>query len=127
MRCFRPYEVITAIVRRSHNHVMAGERLERVFKNRRRQMRDVAVEGDDALVANGRKVRKCRVEARREALSFLAQYARHTGSQLRQFFDIGSRAHNGDVNHFQRVRQRDCVVQKATIEFGDRLNWKARR
>ena len=114
-------------MRRSHNHVMAGERLERVFKNRRRQMRTVAVEGNDALVANGCKVRECRVEACRKALSFLAQYARHTWRQLRQFFDIGSRAHNGDVYHFQRVRQGDGVVQKAAIEFGDRLNWKARR
>ena len=38
-------------MRRSHDHVMCGQRFERVFENRTRQVWAVAVEGNDASLA----------------------------------------------------------------------------
>ena len=46
-----PYEIIATIMCRSNNHVVPGERLERAPSYRSRQMRAVAVEGNDALPA----------------------------------------------------------------------------
>jgi hypothetical protein len=49
----RPYEIIASVVGRPDNHVMRREGFERFFKNRRRQVRTVAVEGNNAaLVAH---------------------------------------------------------------------------
>src|SRR6516225_7425807 len=50
-------EIVASVMRWSDDHVVRMERLERARKNRRRQMRAVAVEGDDALPAR-REVRK---------------------------------------------------------------------
>ena len=66
-----PDEIVAAVVCRSDNHVVRGERLERALKNRSRQMRAVAVEGNDALLARRCEVCKHRGQACRKALSFL--------------------------------------------------------
>jgi hypothetical protein len=42
------HQIIAAIMGRSNNQIMPGERLERALKNRSRQMRAVAVEGNHA-------------------------------------------------------------------------------
>ena len=66
------YQIIAAVVRRSDNNVVAVERLERAFKNRSRQMRAVAVEGNDALPARRCEVCKDRRQACRQALALFA-------------------------------------------------------
>ncbi len=78
MRSLGPYEVITAIVGRPHDDVVPRERLERIFKNRSRQVRAVAVKSNHAFPSKRRKVCKDRSQASREALPFLPHYARHT-------------------------------------------------
>ena len=52
------YEIVAAILCRPNNQVVRGECLESAPKNRSRQMRAVAVEGNDALPAKRREVCK---------------------------------------------------------------------
>ena len=57
------YEIIAAIVGGSYHHIVFGERVERALKNRRRQVRAVAVEGNHALPARRCEVREHRGQA----------------------------------------------------------------
>ena len=63
MGSLRPNEIIAAVMCRSNNHVVRGEHLERARENRNRQMRAVAVEGNDALPARRCEVCKHRGQA----------------------------------------------------------------
>jgi hypothetical protein len=61
-------------MRWSNDYVMCGQRFERVLENRTRQVRAVAVEGNDAAVMTLCEVRKYRGEARGKAFAFLRNY-----------------------------------------------------
>src|SRR5208282_867629 len=80
---FGPNEIIAAIMCWSNHHVVPGERLERAPKNRSRQMRAVAVEGNDAFPASRSEVCKHRGQACRKALPFLRHDAHLTLRQPR--------------------------------------------
>src|ERR1700688_1819098 len=102
MRSLCPDEIVASVLRRSNNYVMCGQRFERVFENRTRQVWAVAVEGNHAsLMMTFREVRKHRSEARGKAFTFLCNYARFVvcelrACQLRQLVDVRLRAHDGN-------------------------------
>src|SRR6202044_2372644 len=81
MRCLGSDEIIAAIMRRSYNHVVPSEHVERACKNRNRQMRAVAIEGDNAPAAWRREVCEHRGQACRKALAFLGHDTCHTSRQ----------------------------------------------
>src|SRR6202051_1477163 len=122
-----PYKLVAAVVCWSNNHVVPGERLERALKNRSRQMRAVAVEGNDPFASTLCEVCKHRSQTCGEALSFLRNYARSIACQLRQLVYVRLRAHDGDfhIAQFQRPRQRQRVFQKTAIESRDSFSREA--
>ena len=63
-------------MRWSNDYVMRGQRFERIFENRTRQVWAIAVEGNHASLLTFREVRKHRNEACSKALPFLRNYAR---------------------------------------------------
>jgi hypothetical protein len=77
---------------------MCSQRLERIFKNRTRQVRAVAVESNGASVMVLREVCEDRNKACGETFTFLGNHAHLSACQLRQFVYIGVRAHNGDFD-----------------------------
>jgi hypothetical protein len=77
---------------------MCGQRFERVFENRTRQVWAVAVEGNDASLMVFREVSKHRSEACGKTFTFLGNYAPFTACQLRQLVYIGVRAHDGNFH-----------------------------
>jgi hypothetical protein len=91
---------------------MRGQRFERIFENRTRQMWAVAIEGDDASSVcirsncvrsmTFREMRKHRIEARSESFAFLRNYAHLVARQARQFVYVRLRAHdrNFHTGHF---------------------------
>src|ERR1700719_375489 len=104
MRSLCPDEIVASVVRWSNDYVMCGQRFERVFQNRTRQVWAVAVEGNNAslmgvplmvfLFMIGREVRKHRSEACGKTLTFLRNYARFIACQLRQVVYVRLRAHD---------------------------------
>ena len=76
MRSLCPDEIVASIVRWPNDYVMCGQRFERVFENRTRQMWAVAVEGNGASLMLFREVRKHRSKACSKALTLLGNYAR---------------------------------------------------
>ena len=85
-------------MRWSDNHVMCGQRFERVFENRTRQVWAVAVEGNDASLMIFCEVRKHRSEACGKTFTFLRNYAHFVACQLGQLVYIGVRAHDGNFH-----------------------------
>ncbi len=98
MRSLCPDEIVASVVRWSHDHVMCGQRFERVFENRTRQVWAVAVEGNDASLMIFREVRKHRSEACSKTFTFLRNYAHFAACQLRQFVYVRVRAHDGNFH-----------------------------
>src|ERR1700685_4413661 len=96
MRSLCPDEIVAAVVRWSNDHVMGGQRFERVFENRTRQMWAVAVEGNDASLMTFREVRKHRSEACSKTFTLLRNHARSLTCQASQFVHVGIRAHDGN-------------------------------
>src|SRR5436853_4558257 len=84
MRSLGPDEIIASVVRWSNDYVMCGQRFERVFENRTRQVWAVAVEGNNASLMTFCEVRKHRSEACSKTFTFLRNYARFVACQLRQ-------------------------------------------
>src|SRR5260370_19342494 len=81
MRSLGPYEIVASVVCWSHDYVMCGQRFERVFENRTRQVWAVAVERNGASLMCvslliGCEVRKHRSEACGKTFAFLRNYAR---------------------------------------------------
>src|SRR6202035_1950837 len=94
MRSLCPDEIVASVVRRSNDHVMCGQRFERVFENRTWQVWAVAVEGNNASLMTLCKVRKHRSEACNKAFTFLRNYARFVAYQPRQLVYVRVRAHD---------------------------------
>src|SRR5437763_17101747 len=92
MRSFCPDEIVASVVRWSHDHVMRGQRFERAFENRTRQVRAVAVECNDAGLMGvsltifslmvGREVHKYRSEPRSKTLALLRNDAYLIGQRF---------------------------------------------
>src|SRR5439155_23525073 len=78
MRSLCPDEIVASVVRWSNDYVMRGQRFERVFENRTRQVWTVAVERNGALPTRCCEVCEHRGQACRKALTFLRNYARLT-------------------------------------------------
>src|SRR5579872_3771755 len=86
MRSLCPDEIVASVVRWSNDYVMRGQRFERVFENRTREVWAVAVEGNDASSVCIRskcirsmtlcEVRKHRSEACGQAFPFLRNHGR---------------------------------------------------
>src|SRR4029077_13379166 len=97
-----PDEIVASVVRWSNDYVMYGQRFERVFENRTRQVWAVAVEGDHAslmvFAVIWREVRKYRSEACSKTLTFLRNHARLVTCQLRQFVYVRVRGHDGNFH-----------------------------
>src|SRR5882757_6301927 len=91
-------EIVTSVVCWSNHDVMCGQRFERVFENRTRQVWAVAVEGNDASLMTFCEVRKHRSEARSKTLTFLRNNARFVACQLRQFVYVRVGAHDGNFH-----------------------------
>ena len=89
-------------MRWSNDYVMCGQRFERVFENRTRQVWAVAVEGNDASLMTFsmivREVRKHRSEACGKTFTFLRNYAHFAACQLRQLVYVRVRAHDGNFH-----------------------------
>src|SRR6266478_3336159 len=98
MRSLCPYEIVASVVRWSNDYVMCGQRFERVFENRTRQMWAVAVEGNGASLTTLREMRKHRSEARSYTFTFLCNYARCVACQPRQLVYVRVRAHDGNFH-----------------------------
>ena len=98
MRIPRPDEIVASVVRWTHDHVMCGQRFERAFENRTRQVWAVAVESNNASLMTFCKVRKHRSEASGKTLTFLRNYARSVARQPCQLVYVGVRAHDGDFH-----------------------------
>src|SRR5260370_31006508 len=96
------YEIVASVVRWSRDHVVCGQRFERDFENRTRQVWAVAVEGNDASLMGVpwtilREVRKHRSEACGKTLTFLCHHLCLLTDQLRQLLYVRVRAHDGNV------------------------------
>ena len=98
MRSLCPDEIVASVVRWSHDYVMCGQRFERVFENRTRQVWAVAVEGNDASLMTFREVRKHRSEACSKTFTFLRNYVYFVACQLRQLVYVRVRAHDGNFH-----------------------------
>src|SRR5437660_12615343 len=126
MRILCPDEIVASVVRRSHDHVMCGQRFERVFENRTRQVWTVAVEGNGASLMGvpsmifslmiWREVRKHRSEACGKTFTFLGNYARFTACQPRQLVYVRIRAHDRNIHIDHCMTQRQCVVHTTSLE-----------
>src|ERR1700746_2083541 len=108
MRSLRPGEVRASVMCRSHDHVMRGQRVERIFENRTRQVRAVGVEGNHAssmgvalmllsliifssrifALIIWREVRNHRSEGCGKTFTFLRNHACFLAGQLRQLVDV---------------------------------------
>src|SRR5438552_6440809 len=97
MRCFRPDEIITSVVRWAHDKVMCRQCFESVLKHGWREVWAVAVEGNDMLPVFpwmtflwmiGREVRKYRREACSQPLAFLCDHIRIATRQLFQLLNV---------------------------------------
>src|SRR5882724_8631455 len=64
MKSLCPDEIVASVVRWSNDYVVRGQRFERVFENRTRQVWTVAVEGNGASLMSFCEVRKHGSEAR---------------------------------------------------------------
>src|SRR5581483_10267524 len=100
MRRRGPDEIVASVVRWSNDYVVRGQRFERAFENRTRQVWAVAVKGDDASLMIfslmiGREVRKHRSEACSKTFTFLRNDARLVACQPRQLVYVRVRAHDG--------------------------------
>src|SRR5205807_4042019 len=103
MRSLCPDEIVASVVRWSHDHVLCGQRFERIFENRTRQVWTVAVEGNNASLIGvaamiWREVREHRSEACGKTLSLLRNYSHITACQLRQLVYVRVRAHDGNFH-----------------------------
>src|SRR6266700_4261089 len=98
MKSLCPDEIVASVVRWSNDYVMCGQRFERVFENRTRQVWAVAVEGNGASLMTFCEVRKHRSEAGSKTFTFLSNYAHFPAGQMRQLIEIGLRAHHGNVH-----------------------------
>ena len=106
-------------MRWSYDYVMRGQRFERVFENRPRQVWAVAVEGNGASLVTFGEVREDRSQACGKTFTFLRNDARFTSCQLCQIVYVRLRAHDGNFHIAQRARQRQRVFQKTAIEIND--------
>jgi hypothetical protein len=77
---------------------MCGQRFERAFENRTREVWAIAVEGDDASLMTCCEVRKDGSETCGQTFTFLRNYARFVACQLRQLGDVRVRAHDGNFH-----------------------------
>src|ERR1700742_954999 len=127
MRVFCPHKIVAPVVRWSHDHVMFGQRDERVFENCTRQMWAVAVEGNDASLTTFCEVGKHRSEAGGKTFTFLRNYAHIFACEPRQFVYVRVRAHHGIFHTPQGPSQRQRIVEKTAIESRDNLRRKAGR
>ena len=91
-RCVRLRIPVTIIA------VMCGQGFERVFENRTRQVRAVAVEGNGASWMTFREVRKHRSEACSKTFTSLRNYSGVAACQLRQLVYVRARTHNGNFH-----------------------------
>ena len=98
MRSLCPDEVVASVVGWSNHYVMCGQRFERVFENRTRQVWAVAVEGNGASLMTLREVRKHRRESGSQTFTFLRNDARFAACQLRQLVYVRVRAHDGNFH-----------------------------
>src|SRR6202047_3535249 len=98
MKSLCPDEIVASVVGWSNDYVMCGQRFERVFENRTRQVWAVAVEGNGASLMVFREVRKHRSEACSKSFTFLRNYARLTACQLCQLVYVRVRAHDGNFH-----------------------------
>ncbi len=86
-------------------------------------MRAVAVEGNDSLVAASCKVCEHGVKARAEALTRL-RHDTHCPYCARKLLNVGHGAHNGNFHMIESLRESYRVVQKASVQLGDRFERK---
>src|SRR5207253_4286868 len=110
MRSLCPYEIVASVVRRSHDHVMCGQRFERVFENRTRQVWAVAVEGNGASLMTFCEVRKHRSEGGSKALTRLRDDAHRIAPQASEIVHIRGSRHSGNLDSAKRLLERDCGV-----------------
>src|SRR2546425_3409499 len=104
MRRLPADEIVASVVCWPNDYVVCGQRFERLFENRTRQVWAVAVEGNYASLMGGplmifalmigREVRKHRSEACSKTITFLGNYARSVACQPRQLVYVGFRAHD---------------------------------
>src|ERR1700736_1609571 len=125
MKSLCPDEIEASVVRWSNDYVMCGQRFERVFENRTRQVWAVAVEGNGASLTTFCEVGKHRSEACGKTFTFLRNYARFVACPPRQLVYVRVRAHDGNFHIAQCPRQRQRVVQKTAIESSDSLRRQA--
>src|SRR5882724_350332 len=98
MRSLCSDQIEASVVGWSNNHVMYGQRFERVFENRTRKMRAIAVEGNGASLMTFCEVRKHRSEACGKTFTFLRNYHRFVACQPRQLVYVRVRAHDGNFH-----------------------------
>src|SRR5438105_3423803 len=98
MRSLRPDQIVAPVVCWPNDHLMHGQRFERVFENRTRQVRAVAVEGNGESLMAFCEVPKHRSEPCSKTFAFLRNYVRFTACQLRQLVYVRVWAHDGNLH-----------------------------
>src|SRR6476661_3257850 len=101
MKGLCPDEVVASVVGWSNHYVKRGQRFERIFENRTRQVWAVTVEGDGASLMTLCEVRKHRIEACGKTFTCLRNHARFAACQLRQLVYVRVRAHDGNFHTTQ--------------------------
>src|SRR5207248_9408386 len=74
IRSLRTDQIVASVVRWSHDHGMCSQTFERLFENRRRQVRAVAVERNDAALMMICEVGKYGSEACSKTFPFLPSH-----------------------------------------------------
>src|SRR2546423_6251092 len=93
-----PDKIVASVVCWSNDYVMCGQRFERVFENRTRQVWAVAVEGNGASLMTFCEVCEHRGEPSGKTFTFLGNYPHFVTCQLRQLVYVGVRAHDGNFH-----------------------------
>src|SRR5438094_7941765 len=103
MKSLCPDEIVASVVCWSNDYVMCGQRFERVFENRTRQVWAAAVEGNGASLMTFCEVGKYRREAGSKALTRLRDDAHRIAHQASYIVHIRGRAHNGKLETATRL------------------------
>src|SRR6266850_1204767 len=100
----RTDKIIAAVVGGPYDQVAGFEYVERGLQYGCRQMRAVAVEGDDPLLARDCKVIEHESKACGEALARLKYDAHCFGHRARQVVNVGREAHNSNFQMIECLR-----------------------
>ena len=100
----RTNKIIASVVRGSHNEVAGFECVERGLQCCCRQVRAVAVESNDPLLARGCEVIEHGGKACGETLARLRHDAHCFGYRARQVVNVGRGTHNGNFHMIECLR-----------------------